>query len=105
MSRGMKGRGFFAGAVGGLALALLLGGVVSFLPQSNTARQALYSQANDVGQGAGALASTTQPDAGAPNPPASRTSTTSPGPQAAGSIPARNSSQAPATSTTMVVAG
>jgi hypothetical protein len=33
MTGGMRGRGFFAGAVGGLALALLLVGAASFLPQ------------------------------------------------------------------------
>ncbi len=35
MAGGMRGRGFFAGAIGGLALALLLVGVASFLPHSN----------------------------------------------------------------------
>lgn len=40
MTVGMRGRGFFAGAVGGLALALLLVGVASFLPHSNGPLQA-----------------------------------------------------------------
>ncbi len=40
MTGGVRGGGFFAGAVGGLALAILLVGIVSFLPPSNIVSQA-----------------------------------------------------------------
>lgn len=93
MTTGARGRGFFAGAIGGLALALLLVGVVSYLPQPNAARQALSSPAKDAGQGSGAAYNTTHPaasttTAGAAYVGAGQTSTTSAVPQAPGSMPA-----------------
>jgi hypothetical protein len=59
MRRGMRSGGFFAGAIGGLALALLLVGVASFLPQSNSALRAVSAPTKDVGAGASAAATTT----------------------------------------------
>jgi hypothetical protein len=53
----MRSGGFFAGAVGGLALALLLVGVVSFLPQSGATIQAASTQGQS--QPEAALATTT----------------------------------------------
>jgi hypothetical protein len=53
----MRSRGFFAGAVGGLALALLLVGVVSFLPQSGGAIQG--ASTGGQSQPEAALATTT----------------------------------------------
>lgn len=40
MTRGMGGKGFFAGAIGGLALAVLLVGAVTLLPQTSIASRA-----------------------------------------------------------------
>src|SRR6266478_2897887 len=99
MTAGARGGGFVIGGVGGLALALLLVGAVSYLPHANTASQALYSSAKDAGQGASAAASTTQTGAstsaaGAGNLGPAQTTTTSPGPQASGGNSPRNSSQA-----------
>jgi hypothetical protein len=54
MTAGMRGGGFFVGGVGGLALALLLVGVVSFLPPSNTALRAGSAQATNAAGGASA---------------------------------------------------
>src|SRR6266550_1588307 len=90
MTTGTRERGFFAGAIGGLALALLLVGVVSYLPQPNGARQALFASAKDVGQGSCDAYNATHPaasttTAGAAYVAANQTSTTSSGPQAGGS--------------------
>jgi hypothetical protein len=70
----MRSGGFFAGAVGGLALALLLVGVVSFLPQSGATL--LAGSTRGQTQPNSALATTT-------NVPATTTSTctASPAPQ------------------------
>src|SRR5438445_13682003 len=106
MTTGARGRGFFAGAIGGLALALLLVGVVSYLPQPNAARQALFSPAKDSGQGASGPSNSTHQaasttTAGAAYGPANQTSTTSPGPQVGGSPMVV---QAPATSSSTAAA-
>jgi hypothetical protein len=99
MTAGVRGGGFVMGAVGGLALALLLIGAVSYLPHANTASQALYSPAKDAGQGASAASATTYAaatttSAGVAYVPASQTTSTIAGPQAGGA-------QAPASSTTV----
>jgi hypothetical protein len=59
MSDGVRGKGFFAGAVGGLALALLLVGVASFVPPASTAFHAASNPAQNAPQGAFSAASTT----------------------------------------------
>jgi hypothetical protein len=107
MTAGVRGGGFVMGAVGGLALALLLIGAVSYLPHANTASQALYSPEKDAGQGASAASATTYAaatttSAGAAYVPASQTTSTIAGPQAAGGNSPRNSSQSlmPSSSTT-----
>jgi hypothetical protein len=105
MTAGVRGGGFVMGAVGGLALALLLVGAVSYLPQANPASQALYSLAKDAGQGATAAVATTQTAAstsaaGGGNLAIVQTSTTSPGPQAAPGDNAPRSGSSSSTTTT-----
>ncbi|HVC27507.1 MAG TPA: hypothetical protein VND40_05045 [Nitrososphaerales archaeon] len=59
MTGWMRGRGFFAGAVGGLALALLLVGVASFLPPSNNPLQTSLTPQGGPSFGGAASATTT----------------------------------------------
>src|SRR5205807_1286433 len=57
MTAGMRGGGFAAGGVGGLALALLLVGVASYLPQVPTASQVMFQPEKNSAAG-GASSST-----------------------------------------------
>jgi hypothetical protein len=59
MTGGMGGKGFLGGAVVGLALALLLVGVASFVPQSNSALKTGSTPANGAAQVVAASMSTT----------------------------------------------
>ena len=58
MTGGMGRGGFFAGALGGLAMALLLVGVASLVPQTNPAMQAASTSSLNVAQGAASTTTT-----------------------------------------------
>lgn len=74
MTGGTRGKRFFAGAVGGLALALLLVGVTSYLPQTNNGIQSALAPSQSLLVAAQSTATTT---ASAPVAQAGVTATTS----------------------------